>query len=186
MLQRNGEDVVVRHLIKVPPVTDEDMAGGMAKLDSVRAKLIAGTIDFNSAAGKYSEDEQAKFTGPFIISRDGDVYNTIDELEKDIVVLLDKMKVGEYSQPTAFKDPRTDKQGVRIIYLKSRSEPHIMNLRDDYSKIQQSALEEKKYLALDKWLTTHIPTYYIMIDPEEASCPQLQKWTSASKLTASN
>ena len=186
MLQRNGEDVVVRHLIKVPPVTDEDMAAGISKLDSVRAKLIAGTIDFNSAAGKYSEDEQAKFTGPFFISRDGDVYNTIDELEKDIVILLDKMKVGEFSQPTAFKDPRTDKQGVRILYLKSRSEPHIMNIKDDYSKIQQSALEEKKYLALDKWLTTHIPTYYIMIDPDEANCTQLQKWTSAAKLTASN
>lgn len=185
MLQRNGEDVVVRHLIKVPPVTDEDMSGGISKLDSVRSKLIAGTIDFNSAAGKYSEDEQAKFAGPFIMSRDGDTYNTIDELDKDVVVLLDKMKVGEYSQPTPFKDPRTDKQGVRILYLKSRSEPHIMNIKDDYNKIMQSALEEKKYLALDKWLTTHIPTYYIMIDPEEAGCVQLQKWTNVSKTTAS-
>ncbi|MGZ8537131.1 MAG: peptidylprolyl isomerase, partial [Flavisolibacter sp.] len=119
------------------------------------------------------------------ISRDGDTYNTIDELEKDVVVLLDKMKVGEFSQPTAFKDSRTDKQGVRILYLKSRSEPHIMNIKDDYSKIQQAALEEKKYVALDKWLTTHIPTYYVMIDPEEAGCAQLQKWTSASKITAS-
>ena len=44
---------------------------------------------------------------------------TIDELDKDIVAMLDKMKVGEYSQPTVFKDPRTDKQGVAIVSFTS-------------------------------------------------------------------
>lgn len=185
MVQRNGDDVVVRHLIKVPPVTDEEINMGISKLDSVRAKLIAGTIDFNTAAGKYSEDEQQKFIGPLIISNDGDTYNRIDELDKDIVAMLGKLKVGEFSQPVAFTDERAQKKGVRILYLKSRSEPHKMNLRDDYNKISQAALEEKKYLALDKWLTTHIPNYYIMIDSDAGSCPQLQKWSDAAKSMAS-
>jgi peptidyl-prolyl cis-trans isomerase SurA len=70
------------------------------------------------------------------------------------------------------------KKAVRILYLKSRSLPHRMNLRDDYNKISSAALEEKKYLAIDKWLSTHIPNYYVMIDQEEASCPQLQKWVA--------
>jgi peptidyl-prolyl cis-trans isomerase SurA len=184
LVQRNGDDAVIRHILRVPPVTDEEMNAGISKLDSVRANLIAGTIDFNAAAGKYTEDEAAKFQGPFIISQDGDTYNRIDELDKDIVAMLDKLKVGEYSQPVAFTDERTGKKGVRILYLKSRSEPHVMNIRDDYNKISQAALEEKKYLTLDKWLTSHIPNYYIMID-QDASCPQLQKWTSAEKTTAS-
>jgi peptidyl-prolyl cis-trans isomerase SurA len=184
MIQRNGEDVVVRHLIKVPVVTDEDMQAGISRLDSVRSKLIAGTIDFNAAAGKYSDDEQAKFAGPYIPSGDGDVYNRIDELDKDVVATISKLKVGEYSQPTVFTDPRTEKKGVRILYLKSRSEPHRMNIRDDYNRISQSALEEKKYIALDKWMNTHIPNYYIMVDPDEAHCQQLQKWTN-QKTTAS-
>src|SRR4029078_6283627 len=56
MIQRSGDDVVVRHLIKVPPVTEDEINLGIARLDSVRAKLITGTMDFNTAAGKYSED----------------------------------------------------------------------------------------------------------------------------------
>ncbi|MFL5738726.1 MAG: peptidylprolyl isomerase [Flavisolibacter sp.] len=185
MVHRNGDDATVRHILRIPPVTDEEVNGSISKLDSVRAKLITGAIDFNAAAGKYSEDETAKFAGPYIISSDGDTYNRIDELDKDIVTMLNKLKVGEYSQPVVFTDERAGKKGVRIIYLKSRSEPHRMNLRDDYNKIAQAALEEKKYLAIDKWLTTHIPNYYIMIDPEQVGCPQLQKWVNASKSTAS-
>jgi peptidyl-prolyl cis-trans isomerase SurA len=184
MVQRNGDDAIIRHILRRPPVTDAEMAQGISKLDSVRAKLIAGTIDFNTAAGKYSEDEAAKFAGAYITSRDGDTYLTIDELDKEIVTTLDKLKVGEVSQPAAFVNERGDK-GIRILYLKSRSEPHRMNIRDDYNKISQSALEEKKAITLDKWLNSRIPGYYIMLDPSVGSCPQLTKWTSAQK-TASN
>lgn len=143
-------------------------------------------MDFNTAAFKYGEDEEQKFTGPFIMSGDGDTYNRFDELDKDVVATLSKLKVGEYSQPTVFANERTGKKGVRILYLKTRSEPHRMNLRDDYNKVKQAALEEKKYQALEKWLNTHIPTYYIMLDPEKAGCQQLQKWTNAAKTYASN
>jgi Parvulin-like peptidyl-prolyl isomerase len=181
MVQRNGDDAVVRHILRIPPVTDAEVNESVSKLDSVRAKLIAGTIDFNTAAGKYSEDEAEKFQGPYIISRDGDTYNTIDELDKTVVAVLDKLKVGEYSQPVVFADERTGKKGVRILYLKSKSEPHRMNLRDDYNKIASATLEEKKYIALNKWLTTHIPNYYIMVDPQAASsCPTISRWTKAN------
>ncbi|MFL5787909.1 MAG: peptidylprolyl isomerase [Flavisolibacter sp.] len=184
MEQRNGDDAVVRHILRVPPVTDVEIKESMAKLDSVRAKLIAGTIDFNNAAGKYSELEEQQFAGPYMISRRGDTYNSIDELDKDVVAMLDKLKVGEYSQPVVFTDERSQKRGVRILYLKSRTEPHRMNLRDDYNKIATATLEEKKYAALNKWLTTHIPNYYIMVDPQEASCPQISKWITPANTTA--
>jgi peptidyl-prolyl cis-trans isomerase SurA len=186
MVQRNGDDALVRHILRIAPITDAEINQSISKLDSVRSKLIAATIDFNNAAGKYSEDESAKYSGPYIISRDGDTYNNIDELDKDVVAMLSKIKIGEYSQPTLFTDERTGKKGVRILYLKSRSEPHRMNLRDDYNKISTAALEEKKYLALEKWMNAHIPNYYIMVDPEEASCPKLDKWVNAQKTYASN
>ena len=178
MVQKNGDDAIVRHILRIPPVTETETNESITQLDSVRAKLIAGTIDFNAAAGRYTQDEAAKFAGPYIISRDGDTYNTIDELDKDIVAMLDKLKVGEYSQPVAFTDER-GKKGVRILYLKSKSEPHRLNIKDDYNKIASSALEEKKYTALEKWLTVNIPSFYIMLDKEAGDCPQLKKWLDA-------
>jgi peptidyl-prolyl cis-trans isomerase SurA len=179
MVQRNGDEANIRHILRIPPITDEETNASISKLDSVRAKLIAGTINFNQAALKYSQDEQAKFAGPFFMGRDGSTYVTIDELDKDVVTMLGKLKIGEYSQPVAFTDEQRGKKGVRIIYLKSRSEPHRMNMKDDYNKIAQFALEEKKAKTMDKWLAGRLPTYYIMVaDDLSAGCPTVQKYIS--------
>jgi len=184
MVQRSGDRALVRHIIRIPPVTEAELAEGKAKLDSIRAKLIAGTLDFSTAAGRYSEDEAAKFAGPYITSRTtGSTYLTIDELDKDVVAQLNKLKLGEYSQPVEFTDER-GKKGVRILYLKSRTEPHRMNMRDDYNKIATAALEEKKMEVLEKWLTSRISTHYIMVDPTISNCEQLEKWKGAAKLAS--
>jgi peptidyl-prolyl cis-trans isomerase SurA len=181
MVQRNGDDAVVRHILRIPPVTDAEIAQAINKLDTVRSKIIAGIFNFNTAASKYSDDETAKFAGPCITDRNGSTRVTIDALDKDMVVMLGKMKVGDYSQPTTFADEQ-GKKGVRIVHLKSRSEPHRMNLHDDYSKISQFALEEKKNKTLEKWLKEKIPSYYVMVDPDtEVECPQLVKYSSEKK-----
>jgi len=52
-----------------------------------------------------------------------------------------------------------------------------MNLKDDYNKIAQHALDEKKALAMDKWVVAHLPAYYIMVaDDFTANCPNVQKY----------
>ena len=53
LISRNGDDAVVRHILRIPQVTDEDVSVGKARLDSVRAKLIAGTLSFGEAVDKY-------------------------------------------------------------------------------------------------------------------------------------
>ncbi|MFI5131427.1 MAG: peptidylprolyl isomerase [Chitinophagales bacterium] len=178
MVQRTGDDAIIRHILRIPPVTDAEINQAKAKLDTVRSKIIVGTVGFNEAATRYSDDESAKFSGPCILNRDGSPYVTIDLLDKEMVAAISKMKVGDVSLPMAFTGDQ-EKKGVRILYLKSRSEPHRMNLKDDYSKISQMALEEKKGLALDKWMRAKIPTYYIMVDNiTSTECPKVQKYAS--------
>jgi len=181
MVQRNGDDAIVRHILRIPPVTEEEISQARRKLDTVRSKIIAGTLGFNEAASKYSDDEAAKYTGPFITDREGSTFVTIDMLDKEMVGMLGKMKVGEFSQPTPFESEQ-GKKGVRVVYLKSRSQPHRMNLQDDYSKISNFALEEKKSKTMEKWLKSKLPSYYVMIDPGTAEdCPQLQKFSTDTK-----
>ena len=177
MEQRNGDEAVIRHILRIPPITEEETNASISRLDSVRAKIIAGTLNFNQAALRYTEDDQAKFAGPFFMGRDGSTYVTIDELDKNIVAMLGKLKVGEISIPAPFTDEQRSKKGVRIVYLKSRSEPHRMNLKDDYNKISQLALDEKKAKVMDKWVVAHLPAYYIMVaDDFTATCPNVQKY----------
>lgn len=184
MVNRSGDDATVRHILKIPQVTEAEMEAAISKLDSIRANLISGTIGFGEAVAKYTEDESAKFTAGMKQNQlNGSTYVTIDQLDKELVLMLDNLKIGEFSKPVVFTDER-QKKGVRIVYLKSRTEPHRENLKDDYNKVAQRALEEKKMEAMDKWFVSKIPTYYIMIDDELKSCPQLNDWiksASASK-----
>lgn len=174
MISRAGDDAIVRHILRIPKITEVELNEAINKLDSVRSKLIAGTITFGEAATKYGEDENAKFTGGLKQGANG-TYLTIDQLDKDLVLMLAKMKVGEYSKPVVFADER-EKKGVRIIYLKTRTEPHRENLKDDYNRISLRALEIKKQQVLEKWFTSKIPNYYIMLDDEFKSCSNLANW----------
>jgi peptidyl-prolyl cis-trans isomerase SurA len=176
MESRAGDDAVVRHILRIPKITDAEINEAVNKLDSVRSKLIAGTMTFGEAAVKYSEDDFAKHTAGMRQGANG-TYLTIDQLDKDLVVALKDMKVGEFSKPTPFTDER-GKKGVRLVYLRSRTEPHRENLKDDYDRLSQRAVEIKKQEALQKWFTTKVPTFYIMIDDEFKNCKTLGNWTT--------
>ncbi|MEO6550782.1 MAG: peptidylprolyl isomerase [Ferruginibacter sp.] len=183
MISRAGDDATVRHILKIPQVTQTELKEGMEKLDSVRSKLMAGTMQFGEAVSKYSEDEASKFTGGRKTNAEGSTSITIDQLDKDMVVMMKDLKVGQFSQPTEFTDEK-GKKGVRIVYLMSRTEPHRENIRDDYNKVAQRALEEKKNEALEKWFSQKISTYYIMVDNEYKDCEQMKRWSTSANATA--
>jgi peptidyl-prolyl cis-trans isomerase SurA len=178
MVSRRGDDATIRHILKIPQVSSIEINQAIEKLDSIRTQLAEGKLQFGEAVSKYSEDENSKFTGGRISRKDGSGVTslTIDELDKDLVLMLKDLKVGEYSRAAEYVDDR-GKKGVRIVEIISRSEPHRENLKDDYDKVAQRALEEKKNDALEKWFTTRIPTFYVSVADEYQSCPEMKKWT---------
>jgi peptidyl-prolyl cis-trans isomerase SurA len=175
MVSRNGDDAVIRHILKIPQISSIEVNEAKNKLDSIRTRLVAGSLDFGEAVSKYSEDETSKFTGGRIPARDGSSFVTIDQLDKDLVLMLKDLKPGEFSKPTEYTDER-GKKAVRIVEILTKTEPHRENLKDDYDKVAQRALEEKKNDALEKWFTKKIPSFYVNISDEYKSCPEMQKW----------
>ena len=182
MVSRSGDDAVIRHILRIPPVTDAEVKESIGMLDSVRSRIIAGTMNFGEAVNRYSEDDASKYSGGRLQGRDGSGFVTIDQLDKDMVSVIKNLKVGEYSKPVPYTDER-GKKAVRLVYLQTRTEPHRENLKDDYSKIAQRALEEKKNSVLEKWFQTHIPNYYIMIDKDFQGCQNVKEWTSNAVAT---
>lgn len=181
MVSRAGDDAVIRHILIIPPVTDVEVKAAKAKLDSVRSDILKGNLSFSTAVSKYSDDENSKFNGGSITAPDGSTYVTIDQLDKDVVVALKDMKPGDVSAPLEFTTDRGAK-ALRLIYLKTRTEPHRENLKDDYNKVAQRALDEKKQHVLEQWFKDHIPTYYLNIDKEYAGCQNISEWWNAANL----
>jgi peptidyl-prolyl cis-trans isomerase SurA len=107
----------------------------------VRSKLITGSIDFGTAVSKYSDDED-KFSGGWMAGRDGSTFVTIDQLDKEMIPVIKNMKPGEYSQPTTYVTEQ-GKKGVRLIYLRNRTTPHVKILRTTITVFHKGLLRRK-------------------------------------------
>ena len=177
MVNRQGEKAKLRHILIKPLVTSDMIEITLKKADSVRAKLISGTMKFSEAINKYHKDDATKYTGGmFTDPQTGGSLIPVEALEPSVALLINDMKAGEFSKPYEYKDERSGDRLVRIVYLKNRTEPHKANLEQDYKLIQQAAFSEKQTSYLMKWLDNKIPTFYIKVDKEYSDCPSIEKW----------
>lgn len=175
MVSRNGDDAKLRHILKIPPVTDGEIQEAVKKLDSIKTQILNHSITFGEAVNKYSDEENSKFNGGAVQGRDGSTYVTIDQIEdKDLVLAIKDLKPGEYSKPLPYEERGLRK--VRLVFLKTRTNPHRENIKEDYNKIAQRSLEIKKADKLEKWFKEHLPNYFITIDKEYAGCKALDDW----------
>ena len=179
LISRSGDEAVVKHILRIPPITNDEINETKLFLDSIRKEMLANRLSFGEAVNKYSDDESSKFSGGAITSRDGSTYVNIDQLDKEMVVLMKNMKPGDISAPQVYLDDRGRKT-VRLIYFKERTTPHKENLKEDYNKVAQRALEEKKTKSMESWFKEHVPNYYVFIDETFQACPELKDWTKVA------
>ncbi len=179
LLSRSGDDAVVKHILRIPPITNDEINETKHFLDSIRKEIVAGRISFGEAVNKNSDDDGSKFSGGSVTGRDGSTYVNIDQLDKDMVVVIKNMKPGDVSEPQVYLDDR-GRKAVRLIFFKERTEPHKENLKEDYNKVSLRALEVKKTQALEDWFKEHVPGYYIYIDPEFQACTELKDWNKVA------
>lgn len=178
LIERRGEKINVRHILIPVKVTNEDVVRTQIEMDSLVAKLRRGEIKFSEAAEKYSDDKDTKLNGGLVVNpATGSSHFEADMLDPVILFQLDKMKVGEISNPIS-TTTREGGQGFRILFLKSRTEPHRLNLKDDYQKIQELALSDKQNMVLEQWRNKKKLTTYIRIGEDYSSCPIVKDWIS--------
>jgi len=172
LISRSGDDAVVKHILRIPPITKDEINIAKHLLDSVKKEILANKMSFGEAVNKYSDDDGSKFSGGAVTGGDGSSYVNIDQLDKDMVVMLNSLKPGDISDPQVYQDDR-GRQTVRLIYFRERTSPHKENLREDYNRVSQRALEQKKVKQMESWFKEHIPNYYIYVDAEYHGCPEL-------------
>jgi peptidyl-prolyl cis-trans isomerase SurA len=181
MINRKGDEADVRHILIKPNLTSGDYQKALNTLDSIRNLLVTGKMTFQEAVGKFSTDEAAKRTGGMVADPNtGNTMLDITKLDAGMVFILDSLKPGEYSQPQIFLTDQKEKS-CRIVYLRTRTSPHKANTVEDYSRIQEVALSQKKQLKMHDWATNKLPTFYLKIAPEYQNCPGLKEWKIGSE-----
>jgi peptidyl-prolyl cis-trans isomerase SurA len=170
LLERRGNQFNTRHILIKPSAAAEDVQTSAKFLDSLRKEILAGRISFQMAAHKYSDDKETKSNGGMFTDHEyGGTKIPLENLDPSIFFVIDTMKVGQISSPLPYRiDYETE--GMRIIFYKSKTPPHMANMKDDYPKIYKAALSEKKNNAVNEWFDKTKNEVFIYIDPEFKDC----------------
>ena len=173
LIERKGDQYSTRHILLKPTTGTADANEAATKLTRIRKQILGDSLSFAKAAKDNSTDKATSGNGGLLANRqDGGSKLPLDKLDPAIFFTIDTMKVGHITPPLAY---RTDdgKDAMRILYLKSNTPPHQANLLDDYQKISQAALNEKKSKALEQWYEKNRNTVYLEVAPEYNQCKVL-------------
>lgn len=175
LIDRKGENINVRHILIRPQIISDDVQKAKDFLDSIKKEIEAEKITFENAAKKHSDDENSKNNGGLLTDPNtGSTKIPVDFLDPDNLLLIDKMEVGEIAGPLMLRLETSN--AYKLVYLKSKSVPHTANLKDDYQRIMNMALAEKKTETIEKWLKENKSKFYIKIDEKYADHPALKTW----------
>jgi len=175
MIERKGEYINVRHILLQPKVSLASMMRSKNILDSVGNLIEQKKITFADAVVRFSDDPTRNNGGLILNPVTGTSKFEASQLDPKVFFVIDKLKVGDISAPVLYKTER-GKEEYRLYYLKTRTIPHKANLEDDYAKIHQMALEEKKMDAMNNWIKERIVKTYINIDEEYRKCTFQRDW----------
>lgn len=179
-----GEKRKARHILIKPKTNPYDLIEVKKTMDSVLHELRVDSLSWREAVKVFSEDESSKSIGGMLTnSKNGTTFFEKADIDGTLIFTIDRMKVGDYSDVLSYNSAdRTgqQKQGYRIIWLKTETKPHKANLDEDYPKIQEAAKAEKQQKLLETWLKLHIENNYVRIDDSMKGCAQMEKWLKKS------
>lgn len=176
LIERRGEMINARHILLMPKVSQEDLAKAKKDLENVAALIRMDSLTFEEAALKHSDDPSKNNGGLLVNPMTGTIKFETDQLDPGVFFAIDKLNVGEISDPVVMRTEEGT-QAYRILYLRSRTEPHRANLNEDYSKIQNWALEDKRSKTIQEWINRKSKNTYVKISESYSDCEFSYDWT---------
>jgi len=175
LIERRGETVNVRHILLKPKVSSASLLEAKTQLEKVENLMKSEEITFEEAARFHSDDVSKNNGGLLINPQTGSSLFTVEELPLNIRYSADRMNEGDVSSISQFVMD-DGKKAYRIIKITRKLKEHSANLIDDFSLINDAALNEKKQQEIAEWVDKNITTTYIRFDYDYNNCDVLKKW----------
>lgn len=176
MIERKGDYINVRHILLAPKVSSLDLAVAKRQLDSVATLIKSDSITFSQAVVQFSEAENINNDGIIINPYTMSTTFEAEQLDPQVSFVIEKMKVGEISNPVPMKT-EDNKDAYRILLLMKKTQPHKANLIDDYGRIREWALQNKQVITIGKWIDNRAKNTYVRIIDEYKLCNFDHKWS---------
>ena len=180
LIEKRGDRINVRHILKRPYVSKEEINAALLKLDSLRNDIVAEKFTFEEAT-YFSADKDTKnnrglmvnsptILMPYMSARSGTSRFEMQELPPEIAKAISAMKIDDISEPFSMMNTKTNREIVAIVKLKSRIEGHKASLNEDFQALKEMVEDEKREEIINKWILAKQKETYIRINDNWKNC----------------
>ncbi len=180
LMDKRGDKIKVRHILRTPQVAQEDIDAAIGRLDSIADDIRNEKFSFEEAATYLSDDKDTKSNHGLMTNvkytDDGQRIRTsrfemseLSNVSSELARVVDDMEVGEISK--AFKMVYTNLKTVcAVVKLKSRIKAHRANVNEDFQVLQDIVLNKKKEELLVNWIKEKQKNTYVRINENWRDC----------------
>lgn len=173
LIDKRGDKIKVRHILRKPVVSDEAVQKSMARLDSIRTDILDDKFPFEAGASIISDHKDTRNNNGLMFNATPDGLRTsrfkLAELPPEVARAVDGLQVGEISKPFQMMNER-GKTVCAIVKLKSRTEGHKATITEDFQVMKNVVLEKMRNKTLHDWLVKRIKSTYVRINDRYRDC----------------
>lgn len=171
LIEKRGDKINTRHILLRPKVSDKELTDGLTRLDSLRSDILKKEVTFEQAAQYISQDKDTRNNQGIMYNQlSGSTKFEMSQLPQEVAKQVDKLQIGEISEPFIMIDAHTNREVVAIVKLKNRIEGHRATLRDDYETLKTNYEAYAKNKIISEWIENKINSTYIYIEEGWRDC----------------
>ena len=172
LIDKRGDKVNVRHILRKPIVSDEAVDNAILRLDSIADDLRASKFSFEEAAAYVSDDKDTR-NNHGLMANTSEAGRTskfrMQDLPQDVARVVDTMQVGTISKAFRMTNER-GKTVCAIVKLKNRIDGHKATITEDFQIMKNLVLNKLREEKIHKWVADKIKATYVRIGDAYKDC----------------
>ena len=174
LVEKRGDKVNVRHILKKPVVAEEDVEKAIGRLDSIAADIRREQFSFEEAASLLSDDKDTRNNKGLMSNTNmqtGRISSRfqMQDLPQEVAKVVDTMQVGQISQAFRMINQR-GKTVCAIVRLKNRVEGHKASITEDFQVMQDVVLAKRNEERIHQWVVNKIKSVYTRLNENYRGC----------------
>ena len=174
LVEKRGDKVNVRHILKKPVVSDEAVENAIGRLDSIADNIREGQFSFEEAASVLSDDKDTRNNKGLMSNTNmqtGRITSKfqMQELPQEVAKVVDTMQVGQISRAFQMINQR-GKTVCAIVKLKNRVDGHKASVTEDFQVMKDVVLAKRNEECIHKWVVDKIKSVYTRLNDNYRDC----------------
>ena len=177
LVDKRGDKVKCRHILKRPEVAQADIDTALVRLDSIAEQIRRGRVSFEDAASVVSDDKDTRNNHGILTNTKKDTgerttrfeMDELSALSPELARAVDGLETGEISKPITMVNSK-GMTVCAIVKLKNRIKSHRANISEDFQVMKAVVERKKKEEKVLEWLKEKQKSTYIRINPDWRDC----------------